>query len=83
YWSLDPTGVQRLNTDEAKRLGFPLLTFKREISGFSWDRDVYAGLRQYHEAKGFDPNTQELARHLGFPLYQLSSRVDPPFSNGE
>ncbi|KAJ7806630.1 hypothetical protein B0H14DRAFT_3882295 [Mycena olivaceomarginata] len=81
YWSLDPTGVRRLNTGEAERLGFPSLTFNREISGFSWDGNVYAGLRQYHEAKGFDPDTQELARHLGFPLYKLFSGLDPPFSN--
>ncbi|KAJ6530782.1 hypothetical protein B0H19DRAFT_1192038 [Mycena capillaripes] len=43
-------------------------------AGFSaqyWDANVYAGLRKSHKAQGFDPDSQELALHLGDPLYQL------------
>ncbi|KAJ7821418.1 hypothetical protein B0H13DRAFT_1660301, partial [Mycena leptocephala] len=34
----------------------------------SWDADVYAALRQFHRAKGFDPDSQDVARHLGYPF---------------
>jgi hypothetical protein len=68
YWSLDPSGVERLGMDEATALGFPSLRLTTEILGRFWDASVYAGLRQFHRAKGFDPESQDLARHLGYPL---------------
>ncbi|KAJ7909758.1 hypothetical protein B0H13DRAFT_1542858, partial [Mycena leptocephala] len=70
YWSLDPKGVQRLNSEEATHLGLPSITVKIEAEGYSWDRTVYDGLRQFHQGKGFDPESQQLAHHLGYPLYQ-------------
>ncbi|KAJ7736613.1 hypothetical protein B0H14DRAFT_3612122 [Mycena olivaceomarginata] len=47
----------------------------------SWDASVYASLRQFHQAKGFNPDNQNVARHLRAPLFQLSSEVDPPFAH--
>ncbi|KAJ7676940.1 hypothetical protein DFH06DRAFT_1317540 [Mycena polygramma] len=80
YWSLDSSGLERLGTEEAMHLGFPSLEFKLKISGVSWEDSTYAGLRQFHAGKSFDPDSQEIARHLGDPLYHLSSdaltRVD-------
>ncbi|KAJ7036907.1 hypothetical protein C8F04DRAFT_999528, partial [Mycena alexandri] len=55
YWSLDPEGVEILSTEEAARLGFPSFQLATEVEGSSWDPSVYAGLRKFHEAKGFDP----------------------------
>jgi hypothetical protein len=49
----------------------------------SWDADVYAALRQFHRAKGFDPDSQDVAQHLGYPLFQLPSAVDPLFAHGK
>ncbi|KAF7374136.1 hypothetical protein MSAN_00295000 [Mycena sanguinolenta] len=72
YWSLDPSGAEPLTTREVTSLGFPSLRFTTEVEGYSWDTDVYAGLRQFHQAKGFDPNSQDVARHLCHDLYQLS-----------
>ncbi|KAJ7906966.1 hypothetical protein B0H13DRAFT_2332925 [Mycena leptocephala] len=42
--------------------------------------DVYAGLRQFHRAKGFDPDSQDVA---GYPIYQLhrAGPVDPLFAH--
>ncbi|KAJ7616634.1 hypothetical protein FB45DRAFT_1008066 [Roridomyces roridus] len=74
YWSLDPLGAHRLSTDEAHRLGFPEITLCRPWSRSSrWSVEVYEGLRKFHEAKGFDPDTQDLARQLGRPLYVPSA----------
>ncbi|KAJ7168985.1 hypothetical protein C8R46DRAFT_1218359 [Mycena filopes] len=83
YWSLDPSGVDRLSTEEAMRLGFPLMEFRTEVFGRSWDASFYAGLRQFQEAKGFNPDSQDIARHLGYPLYRVSGAMDPPFAHAD
>ncbi|KAJ7503640.1 hypothetical protein B0H11DRAFT_1983658 [Mycena galericulata] len=72
YWSFDPTGTERLSPDAVSEIGFPTLGWEREIGCRSWDDHVYSGLRQFHAAKGFDPNTQDIARRLGEALYELS-----------
>ncbi|KAJ6525945.1 hypothetical protein B0H19DRAFT_581028 [Mycena capillaripes] len=81
YWSLDPWGVERLGADEATGLGFPTLHLNTIARAHFWDARIYAGLRQFHRAKRFDPDSQDLARHLGQPLYQLSNKMDPPFAH--
>ncbi|KAJ7679342.1 hypothetical protein DFH06DRAFT_1465460 [Mycena polygramma] len=83
YWSLDPSGTERLSMEEAAHLGFPTAHLSMQIEASSWDTGVYAGLRQFHRAKGFDPETQDVAQHLGQPLYRLSSEVDAAFSHGD
>ncbi|KAJ7679390.1 hypothetical protein DFH06DRAFT_509868 [Mycena polygramma] len=72
YWSLDPSGFQRLGPEEATRLGFPSLHLTMGITGRRWDAETYAGLRRFHEGKGFDPYSPDVAVHLGHRLYQLS-----------
>ncbi|KAJ6448264.1 hypothetical protein C8R45DRAFT_1115422 [Mycena sanguinolenta] len=83
YWSLDPSGAERLTLEEAFALGFPSLQFSTRLERKSWDASVYAGLRHFHQAKGFDPDSQDVARHLGYPLYQFSglTRMDTPFAH--
>ncbi|KAJ7921887.1 hypothetical protein B0H13DRAFT_1520366, partial [Mycena leptocephala] len=72
YWSLDPSGFQDCySLEEATSLGFDSVQSTTELHGYSWDESVYAGHRQLQHAKGFNPDTQDLARHLGHPLYQL------------
>ncbi|KAJ7333208.1 hypothetical protein DFH08DRAFT_304189 [Mycena albidolilacea] len=83
YWSLTPSGVDRLTLEEATQLGFPTFQCTTEIVGRSWDASVYKGLRKFHQAKGFDPDTQELARHLEHPLFELSAEVDSTFAHGD
>ncbi|KAJ6512518.1 hypothetical protein C8R45DRAFT_960623 [Mycena sanguinolenta] len=83
YWSFDPSGTERLTSANAIHLGFPSFRLSVEIWGTSWDAAVYAGLHQFQEAKGFDPDSQYFAQHLGYPLYQMSylSRFDIPFAH--
>ncbi|KAJ7243266.1 hypothetical protein C8J57DRAFT_1477192 [Mycena rebaudengoi] len=61
YWSRDPNGVERLSIVEATLLGFSPLEFKSRTQGFSWDSNVYAGLRRFQEEEGFDPDTPAYA----------------------
>ncbi|KAJ6538665.1 hypothetical protein DFH09DRAFT_1397933 [Mycena vulgaris] len=76
YWSLDPSGAERLSTEEAERLGFPSFELKMEGSGLSWDESVYTGVHQFHEGKGYDPYSQDVARELGYPLFQVASKLE-------
>ncbi|KAF8181426.1 hypothetical protein K438DRAFT_1183551 [Mycena galopus ATCC 62051] len=81
YWSFDPSGTEHLSADEAVSFGFPTLVFSRIIGGDRWDANVYASLRRFHQAKGFDPDSQGVARHLGYPLYELSRKFQGPFAH--
>ncbi|KAJ6532578.1 hypothetical protein B0H19DRAFT_902576, partial [Mycena capillaripes] len=71
YWSCDPSGAECLSAEEAKNAGFPDIEFNMWVLGSSWDDSVYTGIRQFHQAKGFDPYGQEVAIELGLPLYQV------------
>ncbi|KAJ7790709.1 hypothetical protein B0H14DRAFT_3161274 [Mycena olivaceomarginata] len=70
YWSLDPSGNKRLGHRKSVVLGFPSLVLKIKIWSRSWDESVYAGLRQFHSEKGFDPFSQDVARRMGVALYE-------------
>ncbi|KAK7035624.1 hypothetical protein R3P38DRAFT_2697531, partial [Favolaschia claudopus] len=72
YWSFDPSGEDRISSEQAAELGFPTISISIDGAGKSWTDAFYAGLRQFHQGKGFDPDSQDLARHLGYPLYELS-----------
>jgi hypothetical protein len=71
YWSHDPLGAERLSAEEARTLGFPDIDSWMEVRGIFWDSSVYEGVRQFHEAKGFDPYSQDAAIELDCPLFQL------------
>ncbi|KAJ7928262.1 hypothetical protein B0H13DRAFT_1007651 [Mycena leptocephala] len=81
YWSLDPSGAERLSPEEAAELGFPSIKLDIYVLVLCWNADVYTALRQFHQAKGFDPDSQDVARHLGYPLFQLTSAVDALFAH--
>jgi hypothetical protein len=76
YWSLDPSGTEWLNTEDARDLGFPDMKISVQVLGRAWDPDVYVGIRQFQEAKGFDPHTQDAALEAGFPPARVSCERD-------
>ncbi|KAJ6575636.1 hypothetical protein DFH09DRAFT_377497 [Mycena vulgaris] len=81
YWSLDATGSERLTPEKATELGFPSIEFTIQVRGVTWDEGVYAGVRKFQRGKGFDPDSQEVARHLRLSLYALSDEVETPFAH--
>ncbi|KAJ7679403.1 hypothetical protein DFH06DRAFT_1078885 [Mycena polygramma] len=83
YWTLDPNGSAPLSIEEAARLGFPSIELRTDIVMEYWDSSVYAGLRQFHQGKGFDPDSQDVARHLGLPLFQLTSDIEASSAQSE
>ncbi|KAJ7433632.1 hypothetical protein B0H11DRAFT_1681363, partial [Mycena galericulata] len=71
YWSFDPLGATPLSPEDAKIIGFPIIHIETYIRGKSWDSSVYEGLRRFQCGKGYNPESQEVAIDLGFPLYKL------------
>jgi hypothetical protein len=69
--------------EDATALGFPSISLSTEIEGRSWDASVYAGLHQFQRAKGFDPDSLDVARYFDHEIYQLSSEIDPLFAHSE
>ncbi|KAJ7094186.1 hypothetical protein C8R44DRAFT_718600 [Mycena epipterygia] len=47
-----------------------------DVYMLSWHQSVYEALSRFYAGKGFDPNSQDIARHLGYPLYELSRPTD-------
>lgn len=37
----------------------------------SWDERIYAALSRFHAGKGFNPYSQDVARNLKHPLYEI------------
>ncbi|KAJ7622534.1 hypothetical protein FB45DRAFT_1032196 [Roridomyces roridus] len=72
-----------LSDEEALRLGFPSIEMEIDVEGCSWDSSVYEGLRKFHKAKGFDPDSQEVAIHVGDPLYEPCLESRRSFACGE
>ncbi|KAJ7609491.1 hypothetical protein FB45DRAFT_368112 [Roridomyces roridus] len=72
YWSLDPSGAARLTPEEAARLGFPEFLVDVKIRGLFFTDEVYAGMREFHAAKGYDPDTLGLVKDLGYPLCEIA-----------
>ncbi|KAJ7057444.1 hypothetical protein C8F01DRAFT_1372121 [Mycena amicta] len=75
FWSFDPLGREQLSWKEARARGFPKLILSNFVEAFQWDASVYEEIRAMHIAKGFDPDTQDVARHLGYPLFELVSDI--------
>ncbi|KAF8152119.1 hypothetical protein K438DRAFT_377381 [Mycena galopus ATCC 62051] len=83
YWSHDPSGTPRLSPVESINCGFPVPQLKLRVSVCSWDKVYYDALHRFHLAKGFDPDSQDVAVHFGYPLYQIRSRLEPLFAHVE
>ncbi|KAF8137790.1 hypothetical protein K438DRAFT_1738378, partial [Mycena galopus ATCC 62051] len=84
YWSPDPSGTPRLSLAESINCGFPTPGLKIRVSVCSWESSFYHGLRRFHLAKGLDPDSQDVAIHLGYPLYQTCCpQLEPLFAHGQ
>jgi len=83
YWSRHPSGAGILTAEEAAQLGFPPIQLTSSIRGYYWDTSVYAGLRQFYRAKGFDPDGRDVARYLGHPIFRFSRGMDAAFDDGK
>ncbi|KAJ7812013.1 hypothetical protein B0H14DRAFT_2858357 [Mycena olivaceomarginata] len=76
-----PSSFRWPNFPASNTAGFPIIELRTWVTTRSWNANVYQGIRQFYEAKGFNPDTQDVARHLKHPLWELSVEVDVPLKN--
>ncbi|ESK81648.1 hypothetical protein Moror_3243, partial [Moniliophthora roreri MCA 2997] len=72
FWSFDKTGQSKMSEEECERWGVPVLTCR--IGRFwvrKWPTYVYTALREWQEARGFDPTTSDWARSMGYPEFEI------------
>ncbi|KAK1227724.1 hypothetical protein PQX77_009275 [Marasmius sp. AFHP31] len=86
YWSVDPDGNSRM--PEAHRMELDLPCFRNCVDPpHSWKAEIYDLVRQWQEAKGFDPTTTDFARSLGYPIVEIlpqdNDRFDAYVENDE
>ncbi|KAF8137783.1 hypothetical protein K438DRAFT_734250 [Mycena galopus ATCC 62051] len=78
-----PLRHPRLSLTESVNCGFPAPQLRIRVSVRSWESYLYHALRQFHLAKDFDPDSQDVASHLGYPLYQIRPWPEPLFAHVE
>ncbi|KAK7021348.1 hypothetical protein VNI00_017451 [Paramarasmius palmivorus] len=71
YWSFDEDGVNQMSECTRKRLHLPRVELDFAfVRIHSWPQYVYDALYTWQVARGFDPNTPEFARSLGYPILE-------------
>ncbi|KAJ7821364.1 hypothetical protein B0H14DRAFT_2371349 [Mycena olivaceomarginata] len=76
YWSLDPTGKTRMTQDECDSIGLPRLEFMFLPTARFWHEYQHDAIREFFEAKDFDPFSHDVTRLLGLPLAEME--CSPP-----
>ncbi|KAK6966783.1 hypothetical protein R3P38DRAFT_3152337 [Favolaschia claudopus] len=77
YWSFDPRGNDRLSANEALNLGLPQARIDISVTHYFVDDAFLKDVHTFHARKGFDPDSQEIAEHLGLALYCFADSEDP------
>ncbi|KAK7001948.1 hypothetical protein R3P38DRAFT_3367905 [Favolaschia claudopus] len=77
YWSFDPCGNDRLSANEALNLGLPQARIDISVTHYFVDDAFLKDVHAFHARKGFDPDRQEIAEHLGLALYCFADSEDP------
>ncbi|KAJ8080106.1 hypothetical protein PM082_016934 [Marasmius tenuissimus] len=87
YWSVDPDGNSRMSEAHHMALGLPCFRNSADLFQVSWKAEIYDLVRQWQEAKGFDPTTTDFARSMGHPIVEIlpqdDNRFDTFVDNGE
>ncbi|KAF8139264.1 hypothetical protein K438DRAFT_719693 [Mycena galopus ATCC 62051] len=73
YWAFDPDGVNQLPHAEAEDIGLPTPRFLFDGFGMEWNERKEDQLREFHAAKGFNPDSQDAAIALGYPLVDIEA----------
>lgn len=64
--------------EDAANFGFPFVELYIEFTARSWDTSIHAGLCRFLQGKGFDPDSQNAARHPRCQSYQSSNELLNP-----
>ncbi|KAJ7107547.1 hypothetical protein C8R44DRAFT_858016 [Mycena epipterygia] len=71
YWALDSAGKNRLSQNECDHFGLPRLLFRLRPWATFWQPYHYNAIRDFHQAKGFDPDGLDVTHLLALPVVQV------------
>ncbi|KAJ7859041.1 hypothetical protein B0H14DRAFT_638648 [Mycena olivaceomarginata] len=71
YWSFQHDGSNRLSDEMLEEIVPPQVLFEARIVGHTWSDVDYELIREFSLAKGFNPNSNDVAIELGYPLAAL------------
>ncbi|KAF9255288.1 hypothetical protein L218DRAFT_1008748 [Marasmius fiardii PR-910] len=71
YWSADRDGLSKMTEEELVRLDLPCYAPKVTTYLQHWLLEDYDFMRDFQEAKGFDPTTTDFARSIGVSILEV------------
>ncbi|KAJ7649172.1 hypothetical protein B0H17DRAFT_1338774 [Mycena rosella] len=71
YWSLDPSGVEKLTGGQAEGFNLPSVSFAVRFWGYSWNQTKYDVLQRFYLDKGYNPASIDVAQELDYPLFEV------------
>ncbi|KAJ7787185.1 hypothetical protein B0H14DRAFT_287748 [Mycena olivaceomarginata] len=73
YWSFDPAGLDQLTHKIAEDIGLPTPKFMIEHYGLFLGEEETNLIREFHAAKGFDPESQDVTIAMQYPLVDIEA----------
>jgi hypothetical protein len=73
YWAFDPAGLDRLTHEIAEDIGLPTPEFTIVPYGLFLPEVETNLIREFHAAKGFDPESQDIAIAMRYPLVDIEA----------
>ncbi|KAJ7768003.1 hypothetical protein B0H14DRAFT_358589 [Mycena olivaceomarginata] len=77
YWAFDPTGLDQLPHEIAEDIGLPTPKFRIEPHSLYLREEETNLIREFHAAKGFDPESQDVAIAMRYPLVDIEAIKGP------
>jgi hypothetical protein len=81
YWSLEPSGISTMTLEESDSIGLPRWKFYFLPILNTWREYHYNAIREFSEARGLDPYSNDVARLLGSPFKLAEMESNYPTSN--
>lgn len=88
YWSSDPTGRVRWTEEElgqylaAWDLQTDDLRLRACCTSYGWEKEHLDVLREAHQLFGFNPDSDEMAKALGYPILEMKPTFIPGWIMG-
>ncbi|KAJ7356437.1 hypothetical protein DFH08DRAFT_849051 [Mycena albidolilacea] len=73
YWAFDPAGLNQLTHKIAEDIGLPTPKFMTSPRGLYLQEEDTNLIRDFHAARGFDPESQDAAIAMGYPLVDIEA----------
>ncbi|KAJ7792133.1 hypothetical protein B0H14DRAFT_3160438 [Mycena olivaceomarginata] len=73
YWAFDPAGLHQLTHAIAEDIGLPTPEFTIVLRGLVLEEKETKLIREFHAAKGFDLESQDVAIAMRYPLVDIEA----------